>query len=151
MRTLGRNKLPMKYALYLSKSEIYDFYEDEDGNRYPIPTGEKEATYATPKEMRANISKGGGDAEAMEYGLSTADYQAVLLFDKNEYPLEEGSLVWEKSPVEYKYGGEEVEAKDKNGETVLTKAPIPISADYTVIKISDSLNFTKAILKAVNK
>lgn len=151
MRTVRRNKTPLLYSSYLSQADIYDFYEDEEGNRYPIPTGEKEPVYSTPEEIDANISKSGGEAEAMEYGFSVADYQAVLLFSKGSYPLKEGSLVWENSPVEYQYDGEEIEVDDGNGGTVKTKAPVPISADYTVIKISDSLNYTKAILKATNK
>lgn len=150
MRTVRRNKQKMLYALALGSTPIYNFYEDDEGNKYPLETGEYELTYSTPIEFFANISMSGSDAEATEYGLSTADYQAIIELDKGAIPIKEGSLIWFKSDVEYKYDGEEIEV-EVNGETVLTKAPKPVSGDYTVVKISDSLNYTKAILKAVNK
>lgn len=150
MRTLQRNKQKMQYALYLAEAPIYNYYEDDEGNKYHLETGEYALAYTTPVEFFANVSMSGSYAEATEYGLSTADYQAVIELDKGAIPIEEGSLIWFKSDVEYLYDGEKIEV-EVNGETVLTKAPKPTSADYKVIKISDSLNYTKAILKAVNK
>ena len=158
MRTLAKNKVKMQYALLLGETPIYALDEngekivdwtDDDGTIYYQETGEYEPVYSTPQEFLSNISMSGNDAEAKEYGLSTADYEAVLVFDNDSVPLVEGALIWHTSVVESKYVEEtELEIGDKK---VSTTAPIVVSADFSVIKISRSLNFTKAILKAVNK
>ena len=76
----------------------------------------------------------GGEAEAQEYGLSISDYNAILVCQKGYVPITEGSLIWFKSEVMYK----------DIDKTILE----PNSADYTVIKVSESLSFVKYILKA---
>lgn len=165
MMALRENKTAMKYALYLGEKPIYDYYTDEDGNKYITgDTGEYEITYSTPVSMSANMSMSGGDAEAREYGLSVDQYQAVLVYQKGAYPLEVGAPIWVNSQVRYKENSPaevevevEVRETDENGNVkrkkkrVMTNQPQVESADYTVIKLSDSLSFTKAILKAVNK
>ena len=145
MRTLAKNKQPMKYALFLGQTA--EFYEDEDGNRYPI--GSYEDVFSTPVDFQCNLSMGGSEAEAMEYGLSIADYEATMVYENGAFLLAEGSLIWTSSEVKSLY--EEETEVDIDGVKFLTTAPIPTSADYRVLKISKSLNFTKAILKAVNK
>ena len=100
--------------------------------------------------MQASISESGGDAQPQEYGLSIADYQAILLYGRNEYPVKEGDIIWVHSDIEYEKNGQEIEV-EIDGETHVQKVPVKTSADYVVIKTPDSLNFTKAILKAVNK
>lgn len=159
MRTVRRNKRSMKYALYLGRLPIYQededgdiqYYEDEEGNRYPMDTGEYEDVYGSIGDMLGNISMSGGEAEAVEYGLSIADYSAVLVTSLNSYPLAEGAYIWVGSPIEYLYNGEEKEVVLKDGKTVKTKVAKVESADYIIVKKSDSLNYTKWILKAVNK
>lgn len=151
MQTVRRNQTKMLYSLYLSQSDVMDFYEDEEGNRYPIPTGEKEPVFSTPQEMRANLSMSGGEAEAREYGLSVADFSAIALYSLDAYPIVEGAYIWVNSPVIYEYEGEEIEVDDGKGGKVWTKAPLFTSADYKVVRVADSLNFTKVILKSVNK
>lgn len=165
MMTLRENKTPMKYALYLGRKPIMQDYEDEEGNKYPVgETGQYEDTYSSPVEISANMSMSGGDAEAREYGLSVDQYQAVLVYQKDAYPLKEGSPIWVNSPIIYRDGipeEKEVEIEvrevDDNGTVtrerrkVMTNMPQVESADYTVIKLADSISFTKAILKAVNK
>lgn len=159
MRTLAKNKTQMRYAQYLTESPTYVLDEDgnrieeyvtDDGNIVYAETGEPTSTYTTDEEMFANIAESGGEAEAQEYGLSVADYSAILVFDKGAYPIKEGSLIWVNSPVEYQCGGTEIEV-DVDGAMVKTKAPVKTSADFIVIKIPQSLNYTKAILKAVEK
>lgn len=170
MRTLAKNKQKMKYALQIAEIPIYvtdengnieyDSYTDsegnkipyldESGNKIPLDSGEKEIVYSTPKDFKANISMSGGEAEAKEYGLSTADYEAVLNYSRGAFPLVEGALIWFESKVEYKYGGQEIEVETDNGK-VKTKVPIPESADFMVLKTPKSINEEKAILKAVNK
>ena len=159
MMTLRQNKTAMKYATYITNSPIYDkdedgnvlYFTDMEGNRYPMDTGEYADAYGDVEDMYANISMSGGEAEAVEYGLSVSDYQAVLVTDRNAYTLKEGDYIWVNSPVEYEYNGEEVELPIKGGEKVTAKVVRVESADYQVMKKSDSKNFTKWILKAVNK
>lgn len=159
MRTLRKNQQALFYSNLIGTAPIYEtdedgnikYYEDSEGNRYPLDTGETELIYGTPVEFYANLSMSGGEAEAVEYGLSVADYQCTAVYQKNAYPIKEGTLIWHKSPIEYEYGGTEIEIETENGEKVLTTAPIEVSSDYQVIKVSESLNVTKIILKATNK
>lgn len=158
MRTLRRNQQKMYYSNLIGTAPIYEtdedgnikYYEDSEGNRYPLDTGETELIYGTPVEFYANLSMSGGEAEAVEYGLSTADYQAVMVLAKGSVPLKEGSLIWHTSHVEYEYGGSEIEI-EVNGEMVKTTAPKAVSSDYMVLKSSTSLNVDKYVLKATNK
>lgn len=159
MRTLRRNKQPLKYALQIGEVPIYErdddgnivYYEDGDGNKYPMITGEYHIEYGTPVNFMENISMSGGEAEAVEYGLDTSQYEAVIVYANGSVPLVEGALIWHKSDVEYRYGGEEVEVELEDGTTIVSKFPIDVSADYRVIKINESLNMTRAILKAMVK
>ncbi len=160
MRTLRKNQQKMycsnligtspHYVLDDDGNKIIDYVDDE-GNIYYREEGDEILYYSTPQEFYANIAMSGGEAEAVEYGLSTADYQCTAVYQKNAYPIKEGTLIWYKSSIEYEYGGAEIEIEGENGEKVLTTAPIAVSSDYQVIKVSDSLNFTKIILKATNK
>lgn len=159
MRTLKRNKQEMKYALQIGKMKVYErdengdilYFETSDNKKIPMETGSEELAYSTPKTFKANIAMSGGEAEAKEYGLSTSDYEAVIVYSKGAIPLVEGALVWLKSNVEYKNNGELTEVEKDNGEIVKIKVPEKVSADYQVLKISPSINEEKAILKAINK
>lgn len=159
MRTLAKNKVKMRYAQYLTEAPDYILdengdriieYVTDEGNIIYAESGESVPTYSSDEKITASISESGGEAEAQEYGLSVSDYEAILVFEKGAYPIKEGSLIWVNSPVEYQYGGTEIEV-DVDGVMVSTKAPIKTSADFIVIKTPQSLNFTKAILKAVEK
>ncbi len=158
MRKLRKNQQKTYYSNLIGTVPIYEtdedgnikYYEDSEGNRYPLDTGETELIYGTPVEFFANLSMSGGEAEAVEYGLSVADYQAVMVLAKGSVPLKEGSLIWHTSPIEYEYGGSEIEV-EVNGETVKTTAPKAVSSDYMVLKSSPSLNVDKFVLKATNK
>ena len=79
----------------------------------------------------------GGEAEAQEFGLSVGDYNAVIVVDKGSVPIVEGSLIWLKSDVKY--------LDNENTDVDET------SADFRVIKASESLNEMKYILKAIVK
>lgn len=145
MRTLKKNKQKMFYALQKGQVPIYEkdengdifYYEDGEGNRYPIETGETEVGYTEAKEFFANLAMSGGEAEAQEYGLSVAEYNATCVCIKDAYPIVEGSLIWHKSEVGYK----DIE------KTIID----PLTADYTVIKASESISFVKYVLKAIVK
>lgn len=145
MRTLRKNKQPMKYALQVGEVPIYQtdedgnilYYEDSEGNKIPLETGETEIGFGEPVSFLSSLAMSGGEAEAQEFGLSISDYNATLLCQKGDYPIVEGSLIWAKSEVGY---------KDTSNEIV-----DPVSADYSVVKCSESLNFVKYVLKAVTK
>lgn len=144
----------MKYSLQIGEVPIYErdendeiiylyyedsegnkiYYLDEDGNRIPSDTGEKEIIFSTPVEFQTNIAMSGGEAEAQEFGLSISDYNATLLCEKDAFPITEGTLIWTKSEVGYKDTSKTI----VDGNT----------ADYMVLKVSESLNFVKYVLKA---
>ena len=131
MMMLNQNKQKMYYANLLDV--IQEEYIDEDGNRYP--TGEPKNIYSEPIEFEGNIAMSGGEAEAQEFGLNLADYEAVLLVGKNTLPITETSLIW--------HVAEPTKGIDGNTDEY--------SADYRIVKISPSLNFDKYVLKKVVK
>lgn len=144
MRTLKRNKQAMKYSIKGEEQPIYVLDEsgnkivefvDEEGNEYYKETGSYTNGWCEPIEFEGNIAMSSGEAEAQEYGLSIGDYNAIVVVSKGTVPLVEGSIIWLKNEV--KYLDEENINLDKT------------SADFEVIKVSESLNETKYILKAI--
>lgn len=135
MRMLNRNKQKMHYALYGKEVPIYDYYTDSEGNKIPLDTGETKITYENPVEFFGNISLSGGESEAVEFGLNLADYEAVLVMAKNTLPIDETSRIWHNTEPTYNEDGTVDE----------------FSADYTVVKVSPSLNVDKFVLKKVVK
>lgn len=135
MRTLNKNKQRLFYANQDRIVPIYEYYEDEEGNLIPLDTGETKLVYGEPVEFKGNIAMSGGEAEAQEFGLNLADYEAVLLVSKNTLPITESSLIWHTTEP----------TKDSDGNTN------EYSADYRIVKISPSLNFDKYVLKKVVK
>lgn len=151
MRTLRKNQVPLKYSIQIAEIPEFEtiYYEDEDGNQYPTgvkPTGKTEVVYSEPIPFLASISMSGGEAEAVEYGLSTESYSAVMITEKNAVPLKEGALIWHTSEPRLKHIEVEIDDISLNGDY-----PEKTSADFIVVSVRDSLNFTKVILDAVNK
>ena len=144
MRMLNRNKQKLYYSLFIEERPKYALdengnkiveYVDTEGNEYYRETGETERVYSLPVEFLGNISMSGGEAEAMEFGLNTADYEAVLIVEKGLLPIDESSLIWfESEPV-----------INDNGLVDY------VTADYSIIKISPSLNVDKYVLKKTIK
>ena len=137
MRTLNKNKRGLKYALLDNMIPVYTQYEDEDGNIYQIETGNYELGYSLPVEFKANISFSSGETQTKEFGIDIGDYDAVLVFNKDEFPITETSLIWFNSEVGYKDTAQTI----VNGDT----------ADFRVLAIKPSLNHTKVILGAITK
>ena len=127
MRTLQKNKQDLFYASYLGKLQKQKI--DKDG--HIIKTGEKKDTYGEPNPFKGNIAMSGGEAEAAEYGLDVSDYDAKVVFEKNLYPIKEGSIIWNES----------IPQIDDDGHSLLT------SADYRVVKRIPSLNVDRFVLK----
>ena len=115
---------------------IYEYYEDEEGNMIPLDTGETKLVYGEPIEFKGNISlSNSGEVEVQEFGLDTGAYSAILVTNKNYINLSETSLVWHTTEP----------TKDIDGNTN------EFSADYRVVKVSDSLNVSKYALQKVVK
>lgn len=157
---LDINKQSMKYSqqgahitIYERDNEgniIYEGYTDSDGNFVPylddegnkIPKiiGEK-VGFSKPVDFRANIAFSGGEAKTEEFGFDAADYDAIMLTDKNEFPLKKGDLIWLDSEVTY---------IDEDTETV-DEIVDETSADFTIVGVKPALKSTKYVLKAVVK
>lgn len=136
MRTLNKNTQKMYYANQDRVVPIYEYYEDEDGNMIPLDTGETKLVYGEPIEFKGNISlSNGGEVEVQEFGLDIGAYSAILVTNKNYINLSETSLVWHSTEP----------TKDIDGNTN------EFSADYRVVKVSDSLNVSKYALQKVVK
>lgn len=138
---LDINKQAMKYAIQGQTITVYE--KDEDGNLkfYETEDGEKiyytheEIGFSEPVDFRANISFDGGEAQNKEYGFNVADFDAVLLTDRGEYPFKKGDVIWLDSEP----------TKDENGLVDST------SADFTIVGVKPSLYSVKYMLKAVVK
>lgn len=142
------------YETYSDSDGNEIFILDDDGNRIPQDTGEKEIIYSSPKEFFASISESGGKADAQAYGLSTESYEAVALYGSGLYPITIGCLIWKDSAPECRHAQAvpfDVEVRSGGKETVYSTWPEEESADFRVLKCIDSPLVTKLILKAVEK
>lgn len=125
---------------------IYEGYTDSEGNFTPyldsegnkIPRIKDEYVgYSLPVDFRANISFSGGEARAEEYGFNVADFDAVMIADRNKFPFDKGDIIWFDSEVGYK-------DEDKAHVDELT-------SDFTIVDVKPSLTSTKYVLKARTK
>lgn len=144
MRLLEKNKQDLKYALQVEEVPIYErdedgniIYIEVDGQKVPVETGETEPGYSKPVRFRGNIAMSGGEAEAKSFGVDISEYDAILIMEKSRIPIDETSLIWHTSEVNY---------ADKQNTIVDKK-----SADYTVKRVQPSLNFTRYLLKRIVK
>lgn len=135
MRMSRKNQQKLFYALYAGEKPIYESYIDSEGNEYLTETGESKATFEKAVEFYGNISFSGGDAEAVEFGLNLADYEAVLVASKNTLSIDETSRIWYETEPTYNDDGTVDES----------------NADYKVIKVCPSLNTVKYVLKKIVK
>lgn len=143
MMTLNQNKQKLYYALLDNVVPIYEtdddgniiYYEDEEGNRIPLETGDTKIIYSKPIEFYGNIAMSGGEVEVQEFGLNLADYEAILVLGKNTLPLTETSLIWQNTKPKFNQD----ETLDEN------------SADYKIVKINSSNNYDKYVLSRVVK
>lgn len=168
MRALRANQQPLKYALQVGVIPVFDTDEsgnikyqsymddegneipilDKDGNKIPLFTGEYETAFGEVVSFLGSIAMSGGEAQAVEYGLSVEKFSAIAITASNAIPLTEGSLIWHKSEPRYKDFDGTVEI---DGKTISGRFVEKTSADYIVVKKNASKNFDKYILEAVNK
>lgn len=150
---LDINKQRMKYSrqgqrtvVYETDSDgniIYEGYTDSEGNFIPYPDDngdkiprikEEYIGYSLPVDFRANIAFSGGEAQVEEYGFNMADFDAVMLTERNKFPFNKGDVIWLDSEVGYK-------DEDKTHVDELT-------ADFSIVGVKPSLTSTKYMLKA---
>ena len=151
---LDINKQAMKYSLQGQTVTIYErdddgniLYEgytdtegnfipylDDEGNKIPKVLEEKTG-FSEPVDFKANIAFSGGEAQSKEYGFDTADFDAILLTDRNTLPIQKGDLIWLNSKPTY------------TSDSLVNET----SADFTIVGIKPALYSTKYMLKAVVK
>lgn len=129
MRTLKKNKQIVYYALK-TKKEAEESEEKiiVDGVEVSVDEGDYRIWYSIPEEFSANISFSSGDTQDVEFGLDISGYDAIIVTDLKALPITETSLIWFET---------EPPTAENDGST----------ADYSVIAVRHSLNYTKAILK----
>lgn len=131
MRTLKKNVQKMYYALQGAKIPVYVtdkagnivYDEDENGERFPMKTGETRTGYSSPVSFKGNISNKLAEAKWVDYGIDNSTNYAQIVVNKGTLPIKEGSVVWKKTEVGYKD-----EAKTVVDET---------TADYVVKGVND--------------
>ena len=145
MRTLKRNRQKLYYAELVGSEPVYAL--DEHGNKivsyvddtvippvtYYEELGVTEEHYSEPIPKEANIAQSNGDMVEREYGLSEGSYSAILVTEKDKYPITKTCLVWHETEPRV----------DDSGYA------LPSSADYTILCINKSLNVDKYILGKV--
>lgn len=144
MRLLEKNKQDLKYALQVGEVPIYErdesgniVYIEVDGQKVPVETGETEVGYSNPIDFKGNIAMSGGEAEAKSFGVDISEYDAILIMEKDRIPINETSLIWHTSEVQY---------TDEQNTVVDRK-----SADYSIKRVQPSINFTRYLLKRIVK
>ena len=144
--TLNSNKQKLYYALLIGEQPKYELDENgnkiiifitEDGQEIYQETGETELVYSEPVSFFANISFSSGESQSQEYGVDVSDYDGIILVNKGELPIDETSIVWFESEIDYVNGS--------------TTQPNPNTADFTIKSIKPSLNQEKVILKRITK
>lgn len=90
MLTLDRNKQSVWYALYTGVTDV----TDSDGYK----TGEKTKTYATPVEIKVNVSASKGSAITEGFGVNE-DYDRTIVTHDMTCPIEETTRLWVDVPV----------------------------------------------------
>lgn len=111
MRTLNRNKQPMKYSMQTGSVPVYKtddegnvLYMDIDGEQTPIETGESMPGYTEPVEFRGNIASTLTEAYVKAFGVDDASDKAVIVTDKNAFPWVAGTRIWRKREIKYVAG-----------------------------------------------
>lgn len=129
MRTLNKNKQTIYYALKTAReTESTEEKIIVDGEEVAIDEGGFVIEYSVPEAFSANISFSGGDSTDVEFGLDMSAYDAIIVCDNNAIPITETSLIWFETTPPFEVN---------DGST----------ADYSVVAVRHSLNYTKAILK----
>lgn len=90
MLCLNRNKQGVWYSLYQGVTDVVD------SNGYK--TGEKTKSYATPVEIKVNVSASKGSAITEGFGVNE-DYDRTIVTHDMTCPIEETTRLWVDVPV----------------------------------------------------
>lgn len=141
MRSFKKNQQPLHYATYSEEIKVYKrdengdiVYIEVDGERVAVEIGIAPG-YNAPVLFYANIAMSGGESETKEYGVSTSDYEAVLVLSDKTLGISETSRIWHTTEPKINADG------TVDGD----------SADYSVLAVKPSLNSMKYLLKKLPK
>ena len=121
MRLLRRNKQILYYAKYIDQEELPSLdengdpiYDEIDGEQVQRMSGIWKPVYGTPVRFFGNIHGSGiGEAIARAYGISLAEFEAVLVLRKGEYDdIDEQTLIWYANPPKMVDGKVDYESAD---------------------------------------
>lgn len=84
MQSLASNQQKIEYALYTGMTDIYS-----NGKK----TGEKQKSYATPKELWIYVSPAKGEAVIEPFGQNE-DYTNVMSISDPNCPIKEDTILW---------------------------------------------------------
>lgn len=110
MMTLAANQQKMYYSLQAGEVPVYEtdeegnviYFEDDDGNKFPLETGETTTGYTKPTEFSACINNKLNEVVWQDYGIDDSTNYAQILASKGSLPLKAGSVIWKKSEIGYK-------------------------------------------------
>lgn len=141
MRSLKKNQQKLFFSQFREEIKVYKRdengnieYVEIDGEQSPIEIGIAPG-YNAPVLFYANIAMSGGESETKEYGVSTSDYEAVLVLSDKTLGISETSRIWHTTEPKINADG------TVDGD----------SADYSVLAVKPSLNGTKYLLKKLPK
>lgn len=141
MRLLKRNMQTLYFSNYLGKAPAYKRrengnvdYIEINGESIPLETGDYEDTYSLPQKFSGNISASKGSSEESVFGVAL-DYSKTLVTYDKDLDINETSRIWYETTPTY------VDEYDFDIDT----------ADYTVVGIARSLNYTVYALKQIVK
>ena len=124
MRTMGRNKKWIAYALLEGKEEIMD------GERH---TGQFELKFSEPKLIKVSVSAARGAADAELFGVAEQYDKSIILDDNTrELGICETSRLW----------------VDTLPDPFWDDETPPF--DYTVVRVAESLNLTALAVRKVD-
>ena len=125
-RTARNNKQNMYYSLYSGTVPVYEkdtqgnvIYIVVDGEQVPVEAGTQEAQYSEPVPFTANISSNLNEMHVRAWGVDQSAIYSEIVCQKDELPLEVGTIIWRQSPIVY--------------DDVINNIPRQSSADYTVV------------------
>lgn len=146
MRCMKINKQKMYYSLLIGTVPEYEL--DEFGNKkiayekgdkiIYAKTGVTISLYSPAIPFEGNIAMSGSDVSRQEFGISDERYEAVLVLNKDEIPIDETSLIWYQT---------EPTTKEIEGQTYADDS----TADYRVLRVIPSINNDRYILAKVVK
>ena len=142
MRTLNRNAQKMYYANQDSVVPIYErdeygniiYYEDEEGNSYPLESGDTKLVYGEPIEFKANISNKLNEVKWAEYGIDESTNYAQIVASKGSIPLKVGTIIWKKSEIGYEDVDNEIVDENTSDYVVKGVADEGLTEDWYLLK-----------------